>query len=327
MQHSWKRPARLLKDRLLLSLWILIAGRYCYGAQHRRHLAQTASSVATVSVDTTAFRFKYPLDLPQKALRGSGACSPHSTYDYLEAGSMQVPALETTSLALRFWKATPSGEGRPHDISYFDLQSGKIVVANPSNDWATQSSSYGYTVITPTVPDKDAYLAQLNRQLKVAIGIAEGVPINADPKQGYACNAPQPAAASVEEYLKNVLAEVSRGTNMEGLPDLRPTEQRTSSGCIQEGSANYKGDIIRDIIPNVQTADGCCKLCQAQEGCNIWVWCSITAGCPTGGGDNFPFLGCHLKKQAGLSSPSDQPEAWARGADVYFTSGRVLQNS
>lgn len=35
---------------------------------------------------------------------------------------MQVPALETNSLAIRFWRGVPTGESAERDISYFDLQ-------------------------------------------------------------------------------------------------------------------------------------------------------------------------------------------------------------
>lgn len=76
------------------------------------------------------------------------------------------------------------------------LQSGKIVMAKSSSNFATQSSSFGYTVITPTVPDKDAYITQLNVQIKIAAGIADGVPIkNADGSQSFTCNTPQPSGS------------------------------------------------------------------------------------------------------------------------------------
>lgn len=83
------------------------------------------------------------------------------------------------------------------------LQSGKIVVAKSSSNWATQSSSFDYTVITPTVPDKDAYIAQLNVQIKIAAGIADGVPIKAaDGSQSYTCNIPQPSGSRYRSQLR-----------------------------------------------------------------------------------------------------------------------------
>jgi hypothetical protein len=67
---------------------------------------------------------------------------------------------------------------------------------------------------------------------------------------------------SVATYLKRVAAEVSGGGSSGDLPELRPTETLTATGCIAEGAANYEGDPLRDIIPGVGSADACCQLCQ-----------------------------------------------------------------
>ena len=69
------------------------------------------------------------------------------------------------------------------------------------------------------------------------------------------------------------------------------------------------------------------RVCRrAQSKCNVWVWCPLTSGCSTGNG-TFPYLGCQLKYQAGLStsaSSTAQPDAWERGPPTSFVSGGAL---
>ena len=43
---------------------------------------------------------------------------------------------------------------------------------------------------------------------------------------------------------------------------LRPTEVRLPSGCIEEIDANYKGDLLTDILPNTTSGDMCCQACR-----------------------------------------------------------------
>lgn len=44
------------------------------------------------------------------------------------------------------------------------------------------------------------------------------------------------------------------------------------------------------------SAEECCEACQAEEQCNVWVWCGAPGGC--GGGRRHRE--CWLKRQAPL---------------------------
>jgi hypothetical protein len=76
------------------------------------------------------------------------------------------------------------------------MQTGSIVVANRTSNWASQSSSYSYRVLTTTLPDRDQYTQVLNKMVDMACGISDGKPVDpSDLSQGYTCNRPQPAGA------------------------------------------------------------------------------------------------------------------------------------
>lgn len=63
---------------------------------------------------------------------------------------------------------------------------------------------------------------------------------------------------------------------------------------------------------------------RSKQGCNVFVWCPASGGCDTGGGSKFPYQGCQLKSQPGLTAGS-QPEAWGRGPGTTdFASGEFL---
>ncbi|EIE20593.1 hypothetical protein COCSUDRAFT_57736 [Coccomyxa subellipsoidea C-169] len=93
-----------------------------------------------------------------------------------------------------------------------------------------------------------------------------------------------------------------------------------------EASANYKGDLLSDVM-TLQDSDACCQACKSKQGCNVFVWCPASGGCDTGGGSKFPYQGCQLKSQPGLTAGS-QPEAWGRGpgtTDFASADGGVVE--
>ena len=66
-------------------------------------------------------------------------------------------------------------------------------------------------------------------------------------------------------YLQSIQEEISNSSNVSG--GLRPTEIRLRSGCIEEIEANYKGDAVSDILPNISGGDECCQNCRSVVSC------------------------------------------------------------
>lgn len=62
-------------------------------------------------------------------------------------------------------------------------------------------------------------------------------------------------------YLLSVKDAVSNSSNVSG--GLRPTEIRLRSGCIEEIEANYKGDLVSDVLASIPGGDECCQACRS----------------------------------------------------------------
>jgi hypothetical protein len=67
---------------------------------------------------------------------------------------------------------------------------------------------------------------------------------------------------STWDYLKAVREQLSNSSDIKG--GLRPTEVRLPSGCIEEIDANYKGELLSDVLPNTTSGDACCQSCRYQ---------------------------------------------------------------
>ena len=91
--------------------------------------------------------------------------------------------------------------------------------------------------------------------------------------------------------------------------------------CNVESNAEYSGDVVSWGAHNIQqTAEDCCRSCQAaaSRGCNVWVWCGAANGCRGGDG---AFGECWLKHQ---QRPAEK-DAFRRGDDnIPWTSGAIF---
>jgi len=63
--------------------------------------------------------------------------------------------------------------------------------------------------------------------------------------------------------------------------------------------------------------------CEDTEKCNVFVWCGNPDGCQNADVDVIPYKSCDLKFSYAIGSGSPNPEVWASGSDVDFTSGVV----
>lgn len=287
---------------------------------------------ATPAFNHTRFHFAYPLSShPSSIFEGESGCSPHSPSTYVAVRDMLVPALETGGPAIRTWRAVPTGEGDPANVTYLDLTSGAIVVGNPSHNWTTATTTFRYSVYGPNAVDRPQYvdaLRSIKRQVDALV--AGQATKDADGKaNGYTCNKPVSQLTETARYLASALASATgdASVGMEG--GLRPTETMSDSGCIVETAANYEGDVVGAGAPGsgttfakTPTADACCKLCKATDACSVFTWCPLTSGC-VGVRGAVPYLGCALKIGWATESATSAPHASERGPPTPFTSGRI----
>ena len=301
---------------------------------HRPSTTHLFPSPAAPAFNHTKFHYAYPLTShPTDIFEGESGCSPHSPSTFVAVRDMLVPALETGGPAIRTWRAVPTGEGDPSNVTYVDLTSGVIVVGDPVHNWTTATTTFKYTTLGPNAVDRDQYVAALRAVKRQVDALVAGQPTT-DPAtgkaNGYTCNKPVTKLADAARYLGAALAEAAGDASV-GMMDggLRPTEAWSEAGCIVETAANYEGELIGAGAPGsdapfakTTSADACCKLCKATDSCSVFTWCPLTSGC-TGARGNLPYLGCALKVGWATESATSAPHASERGPPTPFTSGRV----
>jgi hypothetical protein len=255
----------------------------------------------------------------------------HSPSTFVAVRDMLVPALETGGPAIRTWRAVPTGEGDPANVTYVDLTSGIVVVGEPAHNWTTATTTFRYTALGPNAVDRAQYVAALRSIKRQVDALVAGQPTTGEDGKatGYTCNKPVPALADTARYLGAALAAASGDASVGMDGGLRPTEAWSEGGCIVETAANYEGEIIGGGAPGSDTpfaktpsADACCKLCKATDTCSVFTWCPLTSGC-TGARGKLPYLGCALKVGWATESATSAPHASERGPPTGFTSGRI----
>ncbi|BDA50525.1 hypothetical protein COCOBI_16-2010 [Coccomyxa sp. Obi] len=247
------------------------------------------------ALDTSGFRFNGgPLnEYPGVTFRINTGCSPSAPYDNLAVRTLTVPALDYEGPALRTWRQGGRSPAAvtPQSAIYLEPKSGSLVYGAQQYNNSQNFYYVAYDLITPNAGD-------LRYQAVLADFIDR-----------------------VQAMRPDIPAEHPGANFWQPFRQLPSGQQQGASGCIQEIDANYKGDLLSDVLTGVQSADACCQACKAKQGCNIFVYCPAVGSCDTGGG-SFPYQGCQLKSQPALTA-SSQPEFWGKGPGTGFTSGRV----
>ncbi|CAL8464922.1 g4457 [Coccomyxa elongata] len=283
----------------------------CYAQQDSPKVIGGYDQTNGIALDTSGFRFNgAPLnEYPGVTFQINTGCSPSAPNDNLAVRTLTVPALEYEGPALRTWRqgGRSPAAATPQSAIYLEPKSGNLVYGSQQYNKSQRAYYVAYDLIIPNAGDP-RYQAVLADFIDRVQAMVSGKPV---------CNTPIAAAQNALSYLQSIQAEVS------GSPAGSPPsgQQLAPSGCIQESDANYKGDLLSDVLMGVQTADACCQACKAKQGCNVFVYCPAAGSCDTGGG-KFLYQGCQLKRQPALNA-SSQPEFWGRGPGTGFTSGRV----
>eukprot|EP01025_Chloroclados_australasicus_P000950 TRINITY_DN10312_c2_g1_i1.p1 TRINITY_DN10312_c2_g1~~TRINITY_DN10312_c2_g1_i1.p1 ORF type:complete len:578 (-),score=73.81 TRINITY_DN10312_c2_g1_i1:433-2166(-) len=102
-----------------------------------------------------------------------------------------------------------------------------------------------------------------------------------------------------------------------------PVERTSSLQCFGEPQANYQGEVIKLGTANFQpSVQDCCKSCEEDELCNVWVYCPRQDGCRNVD-EVLNFGRCDLKYQNVVAN-GGVPQVFYRGNETDFTSGYLL---
>eukprot|EP01023_Acetabularia_acetabulum_P051384 TRINITY_DN5673_c0_g3_i1.p1 TRINITY_DN5673_c0_g3~~TRINITY_DN5673_c0_g3_i1.p1 ORF type:complete len:576 (+),score=71.85 TRINITY_DN5673_c0_g3_i1:238-1728(+) len=100
---------------------------------------------------------------------------------------------------------------------------------------------------------------------------------------------------------------------------------RSAVQCLGEPQANYKGVILKNGTQNIQgSVEECCKSCNSDPDCNVWVYCPKKEGCRNLD-DIMEYGRCDLKFQK-IVADGGIARAYYRGNQTDFTSGYIIAN-
>ena len=172
---------------------------------------------------------------------------------YLTLTNMTVPVEELQGLAIKTWQAPSSIGAQIQNVTYFNLETGRIVYGDTVYDWSRDITYFNYSILLPNIVDMPAYqqkVLQLNytvSNLTTGLTAASG-----------SCQTPIPQLQGVSDFLNSVLTK--NLTDISSLDDgLRPTELKLPGGCISESNTNYAGTILQEIRTG-KTSQVCCIL-------------------------------------------------------------------
>ncbi len=81
--------------------------------------------------------------------------------------NMTVPVEEVQRFAIKTWQSPNSVGAQIQNVTYFDLETGRIVTGNTVYDWNRALTYFNYTILLPNIvdslPAQDA-AAQLHSQ-------------------------------------------------------------------------------------------------------------------------------------------------------------------
>eukprot|EP01023_Acetabularia_acetabulum_P035442 TRINITY_DN334_c0_g1_i22.p2 TRINITY_DN334_c0_g1~~TRINITY_DN334_c0_g1_i22.p2 ORF type:complete len:252 (-),score=38.80 TRINITY_DN334_c0_g1_i22:339-1094(-) len=103
-------------------------------------------------------------------------------------------------------------------------------------------------------------------------------------------------------------------------------QQNFEEICGVEENANFKGDFLLGGELNLlDSLEDCCRSCQEQAKCNVFVYCGVQTGCQNEG-EILSYKRCDLKFQQ-IVEDGGEPEFWFKGPGTDFTSGAFLKSS
>lgn len=159
---------------------------------------------------------------------------------YLSLTNMTVPVEELQSLAIKTWQAPNTIGAQIQNVTYFNLETGRIVYGDAIYDWNRDITYFNYSVLIPNIADMPAYQQRLLQLNYTVSNLTSG---NTPSRR---CQTPIPQLQGVSNFVNSVLTKnVSNVSTLDG--GLRPTELRLPGGCISESNTNYGGAVLQEI--------------------------------------------------------------------------------
>lgn len=156
---------------------------------------------------------------------------------------MTVPMEEVQCLAIKTWQAPNAVGAQIQNVTYFNLETGRIVYGDAIYDWDQDLTYFNYSLLTPNIVDMPAYSEKLLQLNYTVSNLTTGI------TPSRRCQTPIPQLQGVSNFFNSVLTKnVSNTSNLDG--GLRPTELQLPGGCISESNTNYAGRVLQEIRTN-----------------------------------------------------------------------------
>ena len=169
------------------------------------------------------------------------ACTASEELQFLVVTNMTVPVEEISRFTIKTWQAPNALGAQIQNLTYFDLETGRVVTADTVYDWDRALTYFNYSILLPNIVDMPAYQEAVLRLNYTVSNLTTG-----QTTASRSCQSPIPQLQSVSDYINTVLTQnLSDVSNLNG--GLRPTELKLPGGCISESSVNYEGDVLQSI--------------------------------------------------------------------------------
>jgi len=169
------------------------------------------------------------------------ACTASEELQFMTMTNMTVPVEEVQRFAIKTWQSPNSVGAQIQNVTYFDLETGRIVTGNTVYDWNRALTYFNYTILLPNIVDMPAYQHKMLQLNYTVSNLTTG-----QTTASRSCQSPIPQLKGVSDYLNSVLnSNLSNPASLDG--GLRPTELKLPGGCISESSVNYEGTVLQSI--------------------------------------------------------------------------------
>lgn len=153
---------------------------------------------------------------------------------------MTVPVEELQSLCIKTWQAPNSIGAQIQNVTYFNVETGRIVYGDAIYDWNRDMTYFNYSILIPNIADMPAYQQRLLQLNYTVSNLTTGI------TPSRRCQTPIPQLQGVSNFVNSVLTKnVSNTSSLDS--GLRPTELRLPGGCISESNTNYAGRVLQEI--------------------------------------------------------------------------------
>ena len=198
--------------------------------------------IAATPVNASLLHFQYSLsDFGSHVFSQETACTASEELLYLSMTNMTVPVEELQSLAIKTWQAPNSVGAQIQNVTYFNLETGRIVYGDTVYDWSRDITYFNYSILLPNIVDMPAYQQKMMQLNYTVSNLTTGLTA-----ASRSCQTPIPQLQGVSDFINSVLTKnLSDTSTLDG--GLRPTELKLPGGCISESNTNYEGTVLQEI--------------------------------------------------------------------------------